>query len=89
MSTPRQTGITTQQMKEAPKGAIYVWVNDVLDYPKSLARHLGRSDLLILPPHIVRLQTVAGRQIGIVVDHATKWTSGIADAWDYVNKVNA
>lgn len=84
MSTPRQTGITTQQMIEAPKGAIYVWVNDMLDYPKRLAEHLGRGDLLIKSPRSVRLQTVAGRRIGIVVDHATKWTQGISEAWDHL-----
>lgn len=25
---PRQTGITTQQMQDAPNGALYVWLND-------------------------------------------------------------
>ena len=43
----RGTGRTTEQMEAAPKGAVFVWVNSYLSYPKHLAVSLGRQDLLI------------------------------------------
>lgn len=44
----RRTGRTTTKMTEAPRGAVYVWLNSILDYPKSLAKKLGREDLVIV-----------------------------------------
>lgn len=67
----RGDGATTRQMKAAPKGAHFVWVNGQLGYPKDLARKLGRDDLVIVSPDFF----VGGRWQGIrftaiVVDHA-------------------
>jgi len=74
------TGITTRQMQQAPIGAIYVWVNNHLDYPRSLARDLGRSDLKIMSPNAVRLEKIRGKRgAAVVVDHATEWTKGICE----------
>jgi hypothetical protein len=88
MTTPeiRQTGITTQHMKAAPKGAIFVWLNSHLDYPRRLAEHLGRQDLVIVSAGSVRLETVMGKRVPMVVDHATKWTNGIYDAEKYLRE---
>lgn len=38
---PHVEGRTARQMMEAPKGAIFVWCNESLDYPKKLAVYLG------------------------------------------------
>lgn len=46
----RRAGRTTEQIKTAPPGAVFVWANDQLSYPKELARALGRGDLRIVPP---------------------------------------
>ena len=70
----RQTGVTTRQMMEAPQGAIYVWPNSHLDYPRRLARHLDRLDLKIVSAGSVRFETVAGKRVTMIVDHAAEWT---------------
>lgn len=43
----RGEGKTTQQMKNAPYGAHYIWTGNDLHYPKMLAAKLGRKDLHI------------------------------------------
>ena len=55
----RQSGRSSEQMKAAPAGAVYVWVNSMLGYPKALARAVGREDLRIVGPHMV--EVVSGR----------------------------
>jgi len=47
--TERGTGRTKAQMMAAPYRAYYVWVNGDLSYPKTLASHVGRQDLRIVP----------------------------------------
>ena len=66
-----QSGETSEQMKAAPFGAVYVWVNSNLGYPKALARAVGREDLRIVGPHMV--ETLAHRKM--VVDHAAVLTN--------------
>ena len=59
-------------MKDAPKGALFVWCNGHLEYPKALARHLGREDLYIISPGQLENPKFRGRELsGIVLDH---WT---------------
>lgn len=83
----RQTGVTTEQMKKAPEGATYVWPNTHLHYPRRLAEHLGRHDLVIVSAGSVRRETVEGSRISLVVDHATRWTDGIFEAEAYLRGV--
>jgi hypothetical protein len=71
-------------MMEAPHGAIYVWLNGRLDYPRRLADHIGRRDLVIVSAGSVRLETVIGKMVVMVVDHATRWTDGMFDADRYL-----
>lgn len=84
----RQTGVTTRQMMEAPKGAIYVWINSHLDYPRRLADHIGRRDLVIVSAGSVRLETVMSKRVAMVADHATRWTDGMFDADRYLSRAN-
>lgn len=78
----RQSGMTTLQMREAPQGAVYVWPNEVLGYPKRLARDIGRDDLQIVSPWWLRAAMWQGMRLsGIVLDHATELTSSLWDSY--------
>lgn len=67
----RRTGRTTCQMESAPIGAVFVWCNGRTEYPKTLARELGRDDLDIRPLSWLETHRVAGiRPFAVVVDHA-------------------
>ncbi len=67
----RGDGSTTRQMQAAPKDALFVWVNGHLDYPKMLAKELGREDLKIVAPSFLDYDQWRGiRYSGVVVDHA-------------------
>jgi hypothetical protein len=72
----RRVGNTTRQMEDAPKGAIFVWVNHHLDYPKQLAREIGRVDLKIVSPEWIEDRRWRGVELsGIVLDHAAPLTN--------------
>lgn len=48
MSEQRGIGTTTNQIKSAPRGAVFIWpVANSIDYPQRIARELGRQDLII------------------------------------------
>jgi hypothetical protein len=69
----RGDGATSRQMQGAPFGAVYIWCNHHLDYPKALAASLGRADLQIVSPEWLRGERFRGlRFSGIVVDHAAE-----------------
>ena len=67
----RQTGRTKQQMLNAPQGAVFVWVNHHIDYPRALAYNIDRRDLKIVAPSWLDQRNTRGHEFsGIVVDHA-------------------
>jgi len=68
----RGKGRTTEQIRNAPLGAIFIWCNFDTDYPKMLAWELDRRDLLIWSRSILsNSDPLRGRRLkGIVVDHA-------------------
>lgn len=72
--TLRGSGRTTEQLRSAPKGAVFVWCNGGLAYPRKLARHMGRDDLTIVTAHSYAMGEtdllVKGSNRKIVVDHA-------------------
>lgn len=73
--TNRGTGTTTRQMQDAPKGAYFVWCNGQLEYPKALAKKIGREDLKIIRPYDLERDRMCGIEFtGIVVDHAAVLT---------------
>lgn len=66
-------GHTTEQLKAAPTGAVYIWPSDDLGYPKRLADSLGRSDIVFGTLGALRRDNVAyfiARRNGLVIDHA-------------------
>lgn len=70
-------GKTTEQMRKAPHGALYLWVNGHLGYPKQLAKALGREDLRVISPrqctHDGLFQYLASRPAPqLIVDHAAR-----------------
>ena len=70
-----QTGTTTAQIKQAQQGAVFIWVNADIRYPKQLARQLGRDDLQIVSPSWLDSYRWQGKTFPwIEVDHAAKLT---------------
>jgi hypothetical protein len=71
----RGTGRTSQQLKFAPRGAIFIWCNQQLDYPQTLAlcHWIDRPDLTIIGPGELE-KHIRGRRIYFVVDHAARLT---------------
>lgn len=69
----RRTGNTSKQIREAPQGAVFVWCNHHIWYPRELAKFLKREDLDIQPPNWIKTENIQGRTFrGIVVDHAAQ-----------------
>lgn len=67
----RRTGETTRQLTDAKLNAIFVWCNHYLEYPKDLARKLGREDIKIVAPSYICGQHFRGLEISeLVLDHA-------------------
>ncbi len=66
----RRSGETTKQMEEAPKDAVFIWVNEHLSYPRDLARKLGRDDLFIKSPSWLEKNYYGLSLTGVVLDHA-------------------
>ena len=79
------TGTTTRQMQKAPLGAIYVWPNANLGYPKRLAVALGRPDIVIKPPGWLIARNVREfPPLSVVIDHATTLTFENMEALSYL-----
>lgn len=79
------TGLTTQQMNEAPPCAVFVWCNSKIYYPQTLARKLGRDDLVVRPLSWLRPCNVMGRHFsGVVLDHAARPSTEACEALNYV-----
>lgn len=67
----RQTGRTTQQIKDAPLCAVFICANhQAARQVQRMAAELGRSDLKIKPLSWLRRENLLGyRDIKIVMDH--------------------
>ena len=84
----RRVGTTSQQMRQAPRNAIYVWCNGVLSYPRQLALHLGRTDLDIRSPSEITTRLV-GRRVPIIVDHSVRELRTLSnEQWEIVFRIN-
>ena len=69
--TPRQTGRTTAQMKRLPKGGLFIWCVNALNYPQKLAQFIERPDIKIVRPCWVMGQNWKGFNFsGVELDHA-------------------
>jgi hypothetical protein len=77
----RRSGITANQIKSCPNGAIFVWCNNrSTDYAKKIAERIGRDDIKIVPPDWLCVENIAGRSFsGIVVDHSAQLNSSQFD----------
>ena len=81
----RQTGRTTQQMNDAPPGAVFVWCNSHVSYPQALAKTLERDDLVVRPLSWLERRNVMGRTFpGVVVDHAAHYSAEAQEALHYL-----
>lgn len=69
----RGTGRTTKLLENAPEGAVFIWCNWHLDYPKGLAKKIGRKDIKIVSPDWLTPCNYMGITFtGVILDHATK-----------------
>lgn len=59
--------ITTNQMRNAPLCAVYIWHCGQLSYPRALAARLGRGDLTVVSPSALDIPWSADTQF--VIDH--------------------
>lgn len=83
----RQTGLTSRQMLDAPAGAVFVWCNSNLGYPKALAVAVGREDLDVRPLTWMEMRNVAARKVtGLVIDHAAALSGKGYEALMYVRE---
>lgn len=82
----RGTGRTTRQINDAPQGAYYVWISSAIHYPRALARHLGRDDLMFVSPDwLERADNYRGRRgLKVVVDHACWLSPGAREGFHYI-----
>lgn len=70
-----RTRRTTQAMRSAPTGAVYVWVHDSLGYPKALAHAIGRDDLIVVGPGWLKDRKYMGLELGgLCMDHDARLT---------------
>ena len=82
-------GKTTKQLIDAPRNSIYVWVNGKLDYPRRLARQLGRYDIKIVSPSIFENKQLRATNKPIVLDHAVNLTfEQFHEYFVYANRVD-
>jgi hypothetical protein len=66
-----RSGKTVGQIRSAPIGAVFIWCNGNLVYPRNLARMADRQDLKFVPPSWLDTGGWRGQHLsGIVVDHA-------------------
>lgn len=67
----RGTGRTKKQIEDAQQGSIFVWCNNRIDYPKQLAKSIGRSDVRIEGKSWLCSERIRGIDpFKIIVDHA-------------------
>lgn len=76
----RGTGTTTQQLKSAAKGALFIWCNQfTLNFPRSICYRINRPDIQVVGPDILTEQgycKLHGSQYSdIIVDHALEGTA--------------
>jgi len=63
-----------KQMLDAPKDAVFIWINNDLWYPRQLAHRIKREDLRIKPPTFLEDHWRGLNLSDIVVDHSAKLT---------------
>lgn len=72
-SPGRAVGATNVAMLEAPIGAVFIWADNELAYPRKLASKLSREDLEIVGPEWLANRRWTGRDLNdIVVDPAAE-----------------
>jgi hypothetical protein len=65
-----QVETTRKQMENAAPGALFVWCNNQIYYPKDLAKRIGRGDLRIIGPAGLDGPPLTFGFPEIIVDHA-------------------
>lgn len=87
----RQSGRTTAQMKSLPKGGLFIWCVNAINYPEALARSIGRADIKIVRPCWVMGQNWKGLEFpGVELDHAYHEHNSINSIFNgYIDQIKA
>lgn len=82
------SGKTTDQMRAAPIGSVYIWEDYSITYPVLLAKHLGRTDLRIKPAYwlVNPANLSCVRPPAMVIDHATPYSDSVVRAIEYAKR---
>lgn len=77
----RGSGRTTAQLLAIKPGGVFIWCNDLIHYPKALAKKLGREDIKIYPLcNLENTHKFVGMKVSeIIVDHAATLTPKIRE----------
>jgi hypothetical protein len=79
------SGKTTRQILEASMGAVFIWHNACLDYPKQLIKKLGRKDIQVVGPSWLTGNSWRGIKLsGVIMDHFMKPTVEELDRLWYI-----
>lgn len=71
----RRSGESVKIIRALRPGGIFVWCNEQLTYPKSLAVSIGRTDIEIVGPDWLEQERYRWRELSdIAVDHAARLT---------------
>ena len=65
----RGAGRTTKQMQAAAKNSVFVWHHHSTEYPKELAKKIGRTDLKIVSSGWLWYGWQGKELSGLVIDH--------------------
>lgn len=85
----RGTGRTTEQIRSAPQGAIYVCVSGRGGYEHQNALRLGRADLEFRPLKFLDDRGWRGTTGHVIVDHAVALTDLEVHDIDAGNRISA
>ena len=82
----RGSGMTRHQIENAPQGALFVWINSQLDYPKTMAIAVGREDVRIVSLTVLSHLNVHMFQgctfPAVILDHAIRLTDQQSECYD-------
>jgi len=62
------------KMRDAPKDAVYIWVNQYTELPRRIANDLGRNDLHIEAPYWLQHGWIGKKVSGIILDDSLNLT---------------
>lgn len=85
----RGSGRTVAQMRQAPRGAVFLARIKGSNYITRMARWLHRHDMVIMSPKDFRAEMLNGLDVQVVVDHSVIIPLGLVQMIDAHNRMVA